>query len=84
MVKTTTTDSRTVRPSDVKAEVLACINAQRPVMLWGPPGIGKSEIIEQIGKETDRNVIDLRLLLLEPTDLRGIPYFNSKSNKSSK
>ena len=30
MVKTTTTDSRTVRPSDVKAEVLACINAQRP------------------------------------------------------
>ena len=81
MVKTTTTDSRTVRPSDVKAEVLACINAQRPVMLWGPPGIGKSEIIEQIGKNTNRGVIDLRLLLLEPTDLRGIPYFNSKENK---
>ena len=81
MVKTTTTDSRTVRPSDVKAEVLACIKAQRPVMLWGPPGIGKSEIIEQIGKDTKRNVIDLRLLLLEPTDLRGIPYFNSKENK---
>ena len=81
MVKTTTTDSRTVRPSDVKAEVLACIKAKRPVMLWGPPGIGKSEIIEQIGKDTKRNVIDLRLLLLEPTDLRGIPYFNSKENK---
>ncbi len=81
MVKTTTTETRTVRPSDVMAEVLACINAKRPVMLWGPPGIGKSEIIEQIGKQTNRNVIDLRLLLLEPTDLRGIPYFNSKSNK---
>ena len=81
MVKTTTTDSRTVRPSDVMVEVLACIKAKRPVMLWGPPGIGKSEIIEQIGKNTNRNVIDLRLLLLEPTDLRGIPYFNSKENK---
>ena len=81
VTKTTTTDTRTVRPSDVMAEVLACINAKRPVMLWGPPGIGKSEIIEQIGKNTNRNVIDLRLLLLEPTDLRGIPYFNSKSNK---
>ena len=80
MVKTTTTDSRTVRPSDVMVEVLACIKAKRPVMLWGPPGIGKSEIIEQIGKNTNRNVIDLRLLLLEPTDLRGIPYFNSKEN----
>ena len=81
MVKTTTTDSRTVRPSDVMTEVLACIKAKRPVMLWGPPGIGKSEIIEQIGKNTNRGVIDLRLLLLEPTDLRGIPYFNSKENK---
>ena len=80
MVKTTTTDSRTVRPSDVMVEVLACIKAKRPVMLWGPPGIGKSEIIEQIGKNTNRGVIDLRLLLLEPTDLRGIPYFNSKEN----
>ena len=81
MVKTNTTETRTVRPADVKAEVLACINAQRPVMIWGPPGIGKSEIIEQIGKDNNRNVIDLRLLLLEPTDLRGIPYFNSKQNK---
>jgi hypothetical protein len=81
MVKTNTTETRTVRPADVKSEVLACINAQRPVMIWGPPGIGKSEIIEQIGKDSNRNVIDLRLLLLEPTDLRGIPYFNSKQNK---
>ena len=62
MVKTTTTDTRTVRPADVKAEIIACINAQRPVMIWGPPGIGKSEIIEQIGKDSKRNVIDLRLL----------------------
>ena len=81
MPKTNTTDTRTVRPSDVKAEVLACIGADRPVMIWGPPGIGKSEIISEIGKDLKRNVIDLRLLLLEPTDLRGIPYFNSKENK---
>ena len=81
MPKTNTTDTRTVRPSDVKAEVLACIGASRPVMIWGPPGIGKSEIISEIGKDLKRNVIDLRLLLLEPTDLRGIPYFNSKENK---
>ena len=81
MPKTNTTDTRTVRPSDVKAEVLACIGASRPVMIWGPPGIGKSEIIDEIGKDLKRNVIDLRLLLLEPTDLRGIPYFNSKENK---
>jgi hypothetical protein len=49
-------------------------------MLWGSPGIGKSDIIQQIGDEEDRLVIDLRLLLMEPTDLRGIPYYNKDKN----
>jgi hypothetical protein len=48
----------------------------RPVMIWGPPGIGKSELIAEIGLETGRPVIDMRLLLLEPTDIKGIPYFD--------
>jgi hypothetical protein len=51
----------------------------RPVMIWGPPGIGKSELIAQIGKEQNRPVIDMRLLLLEPTDLKGIPYYDPET-----
>jgi hypothetical protein len=45
-------------------------------MIWGPPGIGKSELIAEIGAETNRPVIDMRLLLLEPTDIKGIPYYD--------
>jgi len=72
---------RTTRPSDAIAEVEHLIKKQRPVMIWGPPGIGKSDIIAQIGQKLDREVIDLRLLLMEPTDLRGIPYYNKSQNK---
>ena len=54
---------RTVRPADAKVEIKHLISKQRPVMIWGPPGIGKSEIVDEIGIETTRNVIDLRLLL---------------------
>ena len=81
MSKKTTTQNRTTRPSDAIVEIEHLIAMNRPVMLWGSPGIGKSDIIQQIGLKHKRNVIDLRLLLMEPTDLRGIPYYN-KDNKT--
>lgn len=69
--------NRTVSPSDAKRALRKCIKIQRPVFLWGPPGIGKSDIVSQIGAEQDREVIDVRLNLWEPTDIKGIPYYNS-------
>ncbi len=45
-----------------------------PVMLWGPPGVGKSQIIEQVAKSHGAPVIDIRLSQMEPSDLRGIPF----------
>ena len=72
---------RTVKPSVAKDLIKRCIQARRPVFLWGPPGIGKSDIIEQIGKEQDRPVIDIRLILMDPTDIKGIPYYNPTSGK---
>ena len=45
-----------------------------PVMLWGPPGVGKSQIIAQIADLHRVPLIDIRLSQMEPTDLRGIPF----------
>lgn len=44
-----------------------------PVMLWGPPGVGKSQIVQQIADSHEVDVIDVRLSQMEPSDLRGIP-----------
>ena len=52
------------------------------VMLWGPPGVGKSQAIRSFAKEIERltdkkvDVTDVRLLLFSPIDLRGIPTAN--------
>lgn len=67
---------RTVSTTELKALLRHCIDLKRPAMIWGPPGIGKSEIIAQLAIEQKRKMIDLRLLLMEPTDLRGIPYLD--------
>jgi hypothetical protein len=45
-----------------------------PVMLWGPPGVGKSQMVAQIAASHGMPVIDVRLSQMEPTDLRGIPF----------
>lgn len=45
-----------------------------PVMLWGPPGIGKSQMVAQVAEKHRVNVIDIRLSQMEPSDLRGIPF----------
>jgi len=45
-----------------------------PVMLWGAPGVGKSQIINQVGLRHQVTVIDIRLSQMEPSDLRGIPF----------
>jgi len=45
-----------------------------PVMLWGPPGVGKSQIVVQVAESHQVPVIDIRLSQMEPSDLRGIPF----------
>ena len=45
-----------------------------PVMLWGPPGIGKSDLVRQVAERHGAPVIDMRLSQMEPSDLRGIPF----------
>ena len=45
-----------------------------PVMLWGPPGVGKSQMVGRIGTRHGAPVIDIRLSQMEPSDLRGIPF----------
>ena len=68
---------RQVGPKGAKKAIRVAINKRRPVFLWGPPGIGKSDIVKQIGDDFGRPVIDVRLALWEPTDIKGIPYYNT-------
>ena len=69
---------RTVSPNGAKRSIRRAFKKQRPIFIWGPPGIGKSEVVHQIGDEYKKSlVIDIRLSLWEPTDIKGIPYFDA-------
>jgi len=70
------TENRTVTSDEARVALIQCFNKQRPVFLWGPPGIGKSELVETITEEMGGHMIDLRLGQMDPTDIRGIPFYN--------
>ncbi len=72
----------TARASTVTPIVERSMAANRPIFLWGPPGIGKSELVASITDNLPGNnlMIDLRLALMEPTDLRGYPFRNPENN----
>ncbi len=71
-----------MKPQELKESLSRLIDSKVPTFIWGSPGIGKSSIVKQIANEKSLDFIDLRLSLLDPTDLKGIPFFDSQSKEA--
>jgi len=65
--------------TDLKEALIPLIDSQIPTFIWGSPGVGKSSLVQQIAQQKEMEFIDLRLSLLDPTDLRGIPFFENET-----
>jgi MoxR-like ATPase len=66
-----------MKASGICGALRALIAARQPVFLWGGPGIGKSAIVRQLAAELSLSLQDVRALLLDPVDLRGLPFLGS-------
>ena len=55
-----------------------CIEADIPAFLWGAPGIGKSQAIDQVAASLNMPMIDWRANLHDPVDVRGLPVADIK------
>ena len=71
-------ESRTVTIKQVRKCINKAFNVKRPIFLWGPPGVGKSDVVAEITRDLNGFMIDLRLGQMEPTDIRGIPFYNKE------
>ena len=70
-----------MKASNITKVIDKLIDRQLPVFIWGAPGIGKSSIVKQIAAAKELEFLDLRLSLLDPTDLKGIPFFKADTNE---
>ncbi len=71
-----------MKASELTRTISALIEQKVPSFLWGAPGIGKSSIIKQIADKKEIGFIDLRLALMDPTDLKGIPFYDKESHSA--
>lgn len=69
-----------MKASELTTSIMALVEQRVPTFLWGAPGIGKSSIVKQIAEEKELEFIDLRLALMDPTDLKGIPFYDKESH----
>ena len=72
-----------MKPSAIRTALPKLIAKQRPVFLWGAPGVGKSDVIKQIAEDHKLELRDVRLSLLDPIDLKGFPTVDSVKKQMS-
>ncbi|QSQ25684.1 AAA family ATPase [Pyxidicoccus parkwayensis] len=64
--------AQTLTPKSL-ADFLLHVAVIRPVFIWGPPGIGKSSIVQRFAQEVGLPCVSLLGSQLAPEDLIGVP-----------
>jgi hypothetical protein len=71
-----------MKPSRIIDTLKTLTDIQQPVFVWGAPGVGKSQVVARVAREEKLALIDVRAVLLDPVDLRGLPHIDA-SNRAS-
>ena len=66
-----------MKASSLSNALRVLVAARRPVFIWGGPGVGKSSVVKQLAEALNVPLQDVRALLLDPVDLRGLPFVGS-------
>lgn len=66
-----------MKPSQALRALEYLLDNQLPGFLWGPPGVGKSQLVAQLAASRKFGFIDKRLAQCDPTELKGYPWPDS-------
>jgi MoxR-like ATPase len=76
-------DTLTLKPSETQIVIRHMRPRKVSLFIWGPPGVAKSAITNQVATEDGEALIDIRLSQMEPTDLRGVPIPSNENGVPS-
>ncbi|MGH9566700.1 MAG: AAA family ATPase [Candidatus Angelobacter sp.] len=66
-----------MKASAIVTALRALLAARQPVFIWGSPGVGKSAVVRQLAAGLAILLQDVRAVLLDPVDLRGLPFLRA-------
>ena len=70
-----------MKPSMLYDALHALIGERVPVHVWGPCGVGKSQIAHQVADDLNYEFLDVRALQLDPIDFRGLPRITADTTE---
>ena len=71
-----------MKPNELISALNYLWTANVPAIIWGDAGVGKSDIVKQVGEKQGVPVVDLRLATQEVGDLIGIPYHDPATGRT--
>jgi len=66
-----------MKPSRIINTLKTLIDVRQPVFIWGAPGVGKSQVVALVARKQGLSLVDVRAVLLDPVDLRGLPHIDN-------
>ena len=70
-----------MKASGILSSLLLLAELKRAVFVWGPPGVGKSDVVRQFAKQKNTQLKDIRVLLHDNVDFKGLPYLEQGQTK---
>lgn len=67
------TEAKAMKPSQIRTLLNTLIPAGEPVLLVGPPGIGKSDVASAVTSALNYDLIITHPVVEDPTDYKGMP-----------
>ena len=65
--------SEFMKPSEIKSEIIDNYQLGLASFVWGHPGIGKSDVINQVVETMGIGLVDIRVAGKDPVDMSGLP-----------
>jgi hypothetical protein len=59
--------------ADMRMALVVCVEAAVPVIVWGPPGVGKSSVVRAVAAEVGLHLETVIASIREPSDFAGLP-----------
>lgn len=75
-------DVENILPSELSKQIKKHIKLREPLFIWGAPGVGKTAIFKQVGKELKKHILIFNLPLREPTDFIGLPSIDKEKKRT--
>ncbi|GAB7081090.1 AAA family ATPase [Megalodesulfovibrio paquesii] len=67
-----------MKPTEIVTALHTLLAIRQPAFLWGAPGVGKSQVVAQVAAARGLALLDIRAVLLDPVDLRGLPRIDTQ------